>query len=56
MKETKLEDRICPSANQCGDYSCPAKIPHIENKYCKRTCLLEPGSRYVGQCIKIPEM
>ena len=50
-----LENMICPSANQCDDMRCPSRKPHVENELCKNTCLLEPGSRYVGQCIQIPE-
>ena len=45
------ENRICPSSNQCPDKECPERKPHVENSLCKKTCLLEPGHRYVGQCI-----
>ena len=51
-----LENMICPSASQCDDASCLSRRPHAENEHCKNTCLLEPNSRYVGQCIEIPDM
>jgi len=51
-----LINMICPSASQCDDVRCLSREPHAENELCKHTCLLEPGSRYVGQCIQLYEM